>query len=119
MKKKLKIIKLLLTVFMGFLIVLAVCFLVHSYSRLSDKHIPESYFYNKLYVTQDSGVKLTFGDSLDDVNLNISPTALTGEYKENVLTLTDGFLNYVFIVIDDNTLFGDVTGYMYLIGGLK
>ena len=119
MKKKLKLLRLLLTVFIGLVIILAVTFLIRSYTRLNDKHIPESYFYNKLYVTQDSGVKLTFGDSLDDVRMSSNPLTLKADYKENILTLTDGFLTYSFIVIDDSTLFGDVTGYMYLIGELK
>lgn len=116
MKGKLKIFKLLLTLLVALIIIIVVSFLLHSYTRLNDKQIPEEHFYNKLYVTQDSSVRLIFGDSLETVRLNSASTILTGEYKENILTLTGGNQTYTFIVIDNRTLFGDSTGYMYLIG---
>lgn len=116
MKGKLKILKLLLILLMWLIFIVAVYFLIHSYTRLSDKKIPEEYFYNKLYVTQDSSVRLIFGDSLEAVRLNSASTLLSGEYKENILTLTGNDEAYTFIVIDNRTIFGDTTGYMYLIG---
>lgn len=119
MKGKLRILKLLLIVFAWLIIILALTFLIRSYTRLSDKEIPEEYFYNKLYITQDHTFSLTFGESLKFVHLSSNSNILTGEYKENILTLTDGNQTYAFIVIDKNTLFGDVTGYMHLLGELK
>lgn len=116
MKSKLKILKLLLILLMWLIVIIAVSFLIRSYTRLSDKKVPEEHFYNKLYVTQDSTVRLTFGNSLETVRLNSASTLLAGEYKENILTLTGGDESYTFIVIDSSTLFGDSIGYMYLIG---
>lgn len=119
MKEKFRILKLLLIVFAWLLIILTVTFLIYSYTRLNDKQIPEEYFYNKRYVTEDRSVSLTFGGSLDYVSLSSNTNILTCKYKENILTLTDGNHTYAFIVIDKSTMFGDDIGYMYLIGELK
>lgn len=116
MKSKLRILKLLFILFIWLVIIIAVIFLVHSYNRLSDKDVPEEHFYNKLYVTQDSAVRLTFGDSLETVRLSCATSLLSGEYKENILTLFGDGEAYAFIVIDSRTLFGESIGYMYLIG---
>lgn len=116
MKSKIKILKLLLILLMWLIIIIAAIFLIRSYTRLGDKEVPEEHFYQKLYVTQDNTVKLTFGRNLEAVRLTSASTLLSGEYKENILTLTGDGNTYTFIVIDSRTLFGDSIGYMYLIG---
>ena len=117
MKKKLKVLKLLLIVLAGLVIILIASFVISSYTRLSDKGIPIEHFYNTRFVSLDSSVSLTFGDSIREVSTSLTGLPVTVEYKENILTLTDGVSTYTFIVIDESTMFGDATGYMYLIGG--
>lgn len=113
MKTKFKVLKLLLTVIAGIAIVIAVTFIISSYTRLNDKAVAEESLYNSLYVTADNSVQLLIGADLGEVRMNISDTVLTGSLNENIIKLTGGGAEYTFIVIDGSTLFGDVTGYMY------
>lgn len=116
MKKNLHTLKLVFTIFAGLVIILAVAFLITSYKRMSDKKIPAETFYNRIYITQDNGIRLTFGENFETVNLSLTSVPLKAEYKENILTLSGAADSYSFIVIDERTLYGSATGYMYFLG---
>lgn len=113
MRTKFKVFRLLLSVITGMAIIMAVTFIISSYTKLKNKKIPEESLYNSLYTTQDNEVMLLFGEDLGTVRMNVADTILSGSYKDNIIKLTGGGAEYTFIVIDGSTLFGDVAGYMY------
>lgn len=113
MSSKTKVLKLLLTVIAGIAIVIAVTFIISSYTRLNDKAVAEESLYNSLYVTADNSVQLLIGADLGEVRMNIADGILTGSYRDNIIKVTGGGAEYTFIVIDGSTLFGDAAGYMY------
>lgn len=116
MKKKLHTLKLVFIVFAGLVIILAAAFLITSYKRMSDKKIPAETFYNRIYITQDNGIRLAFGENFETVNLSLTALPLKAEYKENILTLSGAVDSYSFIVIDEKTMYSSATGYMFFLG---
>lgn len=116
--KKSYIIKRVGWIVFALVILLIIAFLIVSYVRLSDKHIPADHFENKTYANPEANMELVFLGG--NIYLYVGSDSIffnDFEYKENIFKFGSGANVYYFIVVDTTVLYCDrLNCYLYYAG---